>query len=179
MSSSQQPSSFFVVFDNGISIIKQQNKQDYFHNKLYFSHIISLMEMYLYDLFVQEISTNRDALVKLAAQDKFKSLSLKIPFLLHNTVEDFIIHTVKNFVWHRLNDVDVLYKNVLGIQFNTNAKILEKIKIRHDIVHRNGFDLHGQEKIISETELVDCMNVISDFVLDIEKKYAAYIQRKT
>ena len=164
------PSRFLVEYHSGIKTIESQSK-DEFHNKLYFSNVISLMEKYLYDLFVDEISTNRTALVKLGTQNKFKTESLKIPYLLQNTVENFLINAVKNFVWHRLNDIDVFYKNVLGITFNINNNLLTKLKIRHHIVHRNGFDLQGNIVSISDQELSDCIAVITCFVEDIDKKY--------
>jgi len=169
-SSPYTPSRFYAEFESGIEQIKNQGK-DAFHNKLYFSNIVSLMEKYLYDLFVFEITTDRSALVKLGHQNKFRSISLKIPYLLQNTVEDYLIKAAKNLVWHRLNDVDVFYKNVPGITFNINGHLLQKLKVRHHIVHRNGFDLDGNAVTISDGELADCMETVSDFVEDIDKKY--------
>ena len=166
------PSNFFVEYQSGIDIIVNQSGDD-FHNKLYFSNVVSLMEKYLYDLFVHEISNDRTALVKLGSQNKFKSESLKIPFFLQNRVEDFIINSVKNLVWHRLNDVDVLYKNVLGIHCNISKKLLEKLKVRHDIVHRNGFDLDGNSIVIPNTYLSECISDINIFIKGIDKKYQA------
>lgn len=104
-------SGFYNEYKTGIDNILVQNK-DHFHNKLYFSHVISLVEKYLYDLFIYEVSSNKTALDKLASHNKFKGQSLKIPFLLHNKVEDFMIKAMKNFVWHKLNDVDAFYKHV-------------------------------------------------------------------
>ena len=171
MTSSQHtPSSFFEEYKTGIDCINSQNRDD-FHNKLYFSNTVSLMEKYLYDLFVYEITNDRVALVKLGSQNKFKSESLKIPYLLHNCVEDFIINSMKNLVWHRLNDVDVFYKNVLNITFNITGHLLGKLKVRHDIVHRNGCDLNGNKSEISDHELADCIRTINTFVEDIYKKY--------
>jgi len=171
MTSSQYtPSSFFEEYKSGIDCISSQNRDD-FHNKLYFSNVISLMEKYLYDLFIYEISNDRVALVKLGTQNRFKLESLKIPYLLHNCVEDFIINSMKNLVWHRLNDVDVFYKNVLNIPFNINSNLLGKLKVRHDIVHRNGYDLNGNKVEISDHELDDCISTTNTFIKDIDKKY--------
>ncbi|MGI2125324.1 HEPN domain-containing protein [Shewanella oncorhynchi] len=171
MTSNQyEPSEFLIEYRDGINKIGRQTKDD-FHNKLYFSNVVSLMEKYLYDLFVHEITTDRSALVKLGMTNKFKSESLKIPYLLHNNIEDFIVNAVKNFVWHRLNDVDVFFKNVLLINFNLNGKLLALLKVRHDIVHRNGFDLEGNPVIISDQDLLECMTTITAFIEDIDKKY--------
>ena len=165
-------SRFFAEFQSGIEKIKTQSNDD-FHNRLYYSNVISLMEKYLYDLFIFEISSNRSTLVKLATQNKFRATSLKIPFILHNNIEEYIINAMKNIVWHRLNDIDVFYKNVLEIQFNISTGILNILKIRHDIAHRNGFDLNGSKIMITNQDLYYCINLISNFILDIDKKYQA------
>jgi len=166
-------SRFYDEYQSGIRIITAQNNNDEFHNKLYYSNVISLMEKYLYDLFIYEISSDRNALVTLGTQNKFSAASLKIPYLLHNSVEKYIINTMKNIVWHRLNDIDVFYKNVLGIQFNLSTAILNILKIRHDIVHRNGFDIEGNMVVITDQKLENCINLINSFILDIDKKYQA------
>ena len=67
MTSDQCKSSFYEEFCSGIEIIKKQSN-DEFHNKLYFSNVISLMEKYLYNLFIHEISSNREAIVELETQ---------------------------------------------------------------------------------------------------------------
>ncbi len=126
------PSGFYEEYKAGINIVSQQGR-DKFHNKLYYSNVVSLMEKYLYDLFIHEISTDRAALVELGSQKKFRSESLKIPYLLQNKVEDFIINAMKNLVWHRLNNVDVFYKNVLGIQYSEFANICHRY---HGIMNR-------------------------------------------
>ena len=168
-----EPSDFLIEYRDGISQITSQTG-DQFHNKLYFSNVVSLMEKYLYDLFVHEITTDRSALIKLGMTNKFKSESLKIPYLLHNNIEDFIVNAVKNFVWHRLNDVDVFFKNVLSITFNINRKLLAQLKVRHDIVHRNGFDLEGSPVVISDQDLAECITTITAFIEDIDKKYKSH-----
>ncbi|CAN2040781.1 RiboL-PSP-HEPN domain-containing protein [Candidatus Magnetomoraceae bacterium gMMP-15] len=166
-------SEFYNEFQNGIRKIISQTNNDKFHNKLYYSNVISLMEKYLYDLFIYKIKSDRNALVTLGTQNKFNNVSLKIPYLLHNSVEEFIINAMKNIVWHRLNDIDVFYKKVLRIQFNLNREILNILKTRHDIVHRNGFDLDGNMVEITDQKLETCINLINQFILDIDKKYQA------
>jgi hypothetical protein len=169
----QSHSGFYQQYVVGVDNITAQNK-DSFHNQLYFANMISLMEKYLSDLFIHEISTNQTALVKLASHKHFKSMSLKIPFLLHNRVEDYMINAMKSMVWHRLNDVEMFYKNVLDIQFNTSRNLLDILKTRHHLVHRNGFDLDNSKVDISENKLNSCIGTINGFIVDIDKKYQAY-----
>ena len=172
MTSDQCKSSFYEEFCSGIEIIEKQSS-DEFHNKLYFSNVISLMEKYLYDLFIHEISSNREAIVRLGTQNKFRTESLKIPYLLHHTVEEYLINAMKNMVWHRLNDIDVLFKNVIGIKINISTTLLEILNIRHHIIHRNGYDLEGNKVVIEDQDLQNCIALVNSFVCEINKKYQA------
>ncbi len=99
-------SRFYDEYQSGIRIITVQTNNDEFHNKLYYSNVISLMEKYLYDLFIYKISSDRNALVILGTQKKFSAMSLKIPYLLHNRVEEYIINAMKNMVWQLLEKFD-------------------------------------------------------------------------
>ena len=168
---------FYEEFCSGIEVIESQCN-DEFHNKLCFSNVISLMEKYLYDLFIHEISSNREAIVRLGTQNKFRTESLKIPYLLHHTVEEYLINAMKNMVWHRLNDIDVLFKNVIGIKINISTTLLENLNIRHHIIHRNGYDLEGNKVLIEDQDLQSCIALVDSFVFDIDKKYQIQGQMK-
>ena len=72
-------SSFYVQFKAGIDEISNADT-DEFHYALYLSHAISLMEKYLQDVFIHEISNDRSKLVKLATLPKFNTQTLKLPF---------------------------------------------------------------------------------------------------
>ena len=170
MSSEQCKHEFYAAFSSGIEMIKNQSR-DEFHNRLYYANLISLMEKYLYDLFIYEISSNREAIVKLGLQNRFKSESLKIPYLLNHTVEEYLINVMKHVVWHRLNDIDVLFKNALGIKFNISTELLEVLNKRHHIVHRNGYDLVGRKIVISDEDLQSCVCLINAFVSEMNRKY--------
>ena len=109
------------------------------------------------------------------AHNRKKPLNLGAISILVTGLIDFlrIIKTVRNLVWHHLNDIDVFYKNVLGITLNIKRKLLRQLSMRHDIVHRNGFDLEGNAVAISNDSLSDSISTISIFVEDIDKKYQA------
>lgn len=165
---------FFSKFSAGIHATEQHialQTDGNFHYPLYFAHLFTLMEQYLGDVFIYEISTDRNCLVKLSQHPKFQSDSLKIPFLMHNSVEDYLIFSMQNMVWHRLNEVDVLYRQVLGISLNTSNQILHYLKLRHDIVHRNGFDITGNPQMITKQQLLNCLGEIVKFISNIDKQY--------
>lgn len=172
MNSEQKANEFLGVFNDGIANIKAQNRDD-FHNQLYFSNVISLMEQFLSNLFIFEITECHQSLQKLASHDKFRSATVTIPFALNNSIETYLVRSMKALVWHCLNDVEMYYKKVLNIRFNISSELLKQLELRHDFVHRNGFKLDGEQVEISNAALDKCIGLVEPFVNDIHTKYIA------
>ncbi|HCE4571542.1 TPA: hypothetical protein NJ576_000647 [Vibrio parahaemolyticus] len=163
---------YLNTFTEGLTQIRAQSR-DSFHNQLYFSNVISLMEQYLSNLFIFEITNSPESLRKLASHDKFRSATVTVPFALNNPIDEYLIHSMKALVWHRLNDVEMYYKKVLGIRFNISIELLKQLELRHDLVHRNGHTLDGDKVDITDGDLDQCIALVELFVLDIHAKYVA------
>ncbi|MBY7704053.1 hypothetical protein [Vibrio harveyi] len=171
------PSEFSTSFHEGIAIIQQASlNTDEFHRKLYFSNVISLMEKYLSDLFLHEIITNEATFNLMTSAQKFKTQKYAVQEIFNGDVKEKVINSVKNLVWHRLNDIDPLYKHTLDIRIHIHTGLTDKIALRHDLVHRNGFTLNGEPVTISNEDLNECINTVSAFVDNVEGKYQAYLQ---
>ncbi|MBF4354773.1 hypothetical protein EAY36_26455, partial [Vibrio anguillarum] len=100
-----------------------------------------------------------------------RAATVTIPFALNNSIEAYLVRSMKALVWHRLNDVEMYYKKVLGIRFNISSELLKQLELRHDFVHRNGFTLDGEIVEISNEDLDKCIALVEPFVLDIHTKY--------
>ena len=172
MSSEQSPELFLSAFSDGITNVQEQSK-DSFHNQLYFSNVISLMEQYLSNLFIYEVKNERRSLQKLADHDKFKSAKISVPFALNNSIETYLVTSMKSLVWHRLNDVEMYYKKVLDISFNISRELLSQLELRHDLIHRTGYKLDGSIVNITEEKLNRCITLVEVFINDIHSKYLA------
>jgi hypothetical protein len=69
--SHQNKSPFYRSFKSDIdALLRVQN--DPLLNRLVFSHAITVMEKYLYDVFIHEISSDPTKLQRLANENKFK-----------------------------------------------------------------------------------------------------------
>ncbi|MGF1685017.1 hypothetical protein [Photobacterium minamisatsumaniensis] len=172
MSSEEQANIYLAAFIGGIAQIKAQGR-DSFHNQLYFSNVISLMEQYLSNLFIFEITDSHQSLQKLASHDKFRAATVTVPFALNNSIETYLIRSMKALVWHRLNDVEMYYKKVLNFRFNISSELLKQLELRHDLVHRNGYTLDGDKVEISNNDLDKCISLVEPFIIDIHTKYIA------
>lgn len=164
----------FETFSKGINRVRNLSG-DEFHNALYFSNVISLMEQYLSSLFLDEIQSSPQALNRLANQKKFRSATVTVPYALNHSIENYLIRSMKSLVWHRINDVGMFYKDVFDIKFNISIDLLNQLDIRHDLVHRNGFTLDEEKVIINRDDLTHCIRLVEAFVADIERKYMATV----
>lgn len=172
------PSQFIDRLQVSISAIQTYSAStDEFHRQLYFSNVISLMEKYLYDLFMHEITTKENVFKLMTSAQKFVGQKYKVVEIYNGDVKGKVINSVKNLVWHRLNDVDPLYKHTLNIRMNITRALTDKLAIRHDLVHRNGYDLDGNPVVISAQDLNDCVALITSFTKDIDQKYHAYLNK--
>jgi len=118
---------------------------DEFHMALYYASLVSMMEKYLFDVFITEIEGDLSAFLRMCSMDKYANQTFKLPQILHGNIRNHVINSVKSMVWHRLNDVDPLYKKVFGFGLNISRSLTGIIEVRHDIVHRNGFQPETHE----------------------------------
>lgn len=170
-----KPSIFFTQFSDDIAkVINKLTEADDFHLKLYYSNIISAMEKYLYDLCITEISTNKDTFMKMCTNDKFANQRYPLPVILHQDISVIIINSVKSMVWHRLNDIDPLFRKAMGIKMNIPQNLKKTLETRHHLVHRNGFDLDGNPVLLTTDEVNGAINLIKNFIIDIDKKFHTY-----
>lgn len=145
-------------------------------NRLIFSHQITAMEAYLADRLIKEIESDADAFRRLLDQDADLSKEkltlaeiVKDPALVERKAREHL----RSIQYHNLAKVGVLYNIALGIQILDLAKdrssLFRAVMLRHDCVHRNGFDRDGNEiKVFTKAFVQDTANLIKSFVEKIE-----------
>lgn len=169
-------SSAYSSFEQHITLVASKlDNADDFHLELYYSNIITTMEKYLYDLYVNEVSNDQQAFNKMCKLPKFANLKYPLQQALHQDIRVNVINTVKNMVWHRLNDLAPMFKETLGIRMNISRQLTNDIDIRHHIVHRNGFDLNGNKVAVTKERIEALILSIKQFVTDIDRKFHRYL----
>ncbi|EMS95904.1 hypothetical protein H009_19774 [Agrobacterium tumefaciens str. Cherry 2E-2-2] len=145
-------------------------------NRMIFSHQITAMEAYLADRLINEIDADAGAFQRLLEQDedlakeKFTLVDIsKDPALVQNKVREHL----RAIQYHNLAKVDVLYNIALGFRILNLAKekpsLFKAVMLRHDCVHRNGFDKKGKElKVFTKAFVQDTADLIKSFVESIE-----------
>jgi hypothetical protein len=77
---------------------------------------------------------------------------------------------IKGLTYHNLADIEIIYKEVLGVKIRYNEKILNAINIRHDIIHRNGYKKDGAKITISKNDIIETIKVFEDLIKDVDRQ---------
>lgn len=121
-------------------------------NRLVFSHMVTALEAYLGDTLLNVVASDAVAMQQLIDSDdelskqKFTLAEIrKEPGLVERKVREHL----RAILYHNLAKVDVIYGIALGIRIldltDKKADLFQAVRLRHDCVHRNGFDKDGQE----------------------------------
>lgn len=150
----------------------------YLLNRMIFSHQITAMEAYLGDTLINETLSDSAAMDRLIKNDHdLKDVKLGLAEI--STTPDIVTKKVREHLrgvmYHNLKKVDALYS--IALQFRilplaTDAgNLFRAIMLRHDCVHRNGYDKDGAELTVFTKEFVRrTTDVIRTFVTKIEEK---------
>ncbi len=149
----------------------------YLVNRLIFSHQVTALEAYLGDTLLNVVASDPDAMQRLIDADdelskqKFTLAEIrKEPGLVERKVREHL----RAILYHNLAKVDALYSIALGIRIlsltDKKADLVQAVMLRHDCVHRNGFDKEGQELSIFTREFVrEIADMIRSLVESIER----------
>ncbi len=181
------PDNPFTVFMNSYhhtgDLLADHGKDHGAHllNRMVFSHQVTALEAYLGDTLMNEISSDAAAMQRLVDQDddlakeKFTLADIsKEPRLVERRVREHL----RSILYHNLARVDVLYNAALGIRIlnlaSDKSALFKAVVIRHDCVHRNGFDKDGNElKVFTKSFVQGTADLIKDFVNSIESAVRA------
>ncbi|MCS3804693.1 hypothetical protein HNO92_001407 [Chromobacterium alkanivorans] len=146
-------------------------------NRMVFSHQVTALEAYLGDTLINEVMGDVAAMQRLIKQDeelmkeKFTLVEIsKEPTL----VERIVRERLRSVLYHNLAKVNALYNIALGIQILNETKdkesLFKAVSLRHDCVHRNGFDKDGNElQVFTRKFVQDTADLIRNFVESIDR----------
>ena len=151
-------------------------------NRMVFSHQITALEAYLSDTLLNEVLRDNDALSRLIQNDsdlrqmKFTLAEIAIePDLIRTEVRKHL----RSILYHNLAKVDALYgialnARILPLIEDRKRDLFEAVLLRHDCVHRNGFDKDGKQLTVFTKQFIqDQASLIKDFVEKVERALRA------
>ena len=133
-------------------------------NRMVFAQHVAALEAFLGDTLIKAVLDDRKVIVRLLENDtelRKDRVSLLDVQGNPNLVVDRVAGYLRDVRYHNLAKVSILYKIALGIDLliekDQTDRLFAAIQLRHDCVHRNGFDKDGvklenfTEVYVSET----------------------------
>lgn len=142
--------------------------------RLLFVNVITAMETYLSDAFINTVMPDSalvQKLVETSPEFKKEKISLSEIFKTMATIEDQATKYLSEISWHHLQRVKPMYKDTLGIDFPKDlGGIYKAVLTRHDIVHRNGKTTENKEVNVNANDVNDLIAAVQAFVSHINEK---------
>ena len=178
--SAQANSDFYKTFNKSIESLQLLSKQELPSNqhlkqpycRMVYGSIITAMETYLCDAFFHRVTTDESLIEQLLlSTPEFKERKYAISDIIEwkKTTKKKVSDYLLDIVWHNLPKVELLYKNVLNIEFPSEIEALHRaISVRHDLVHRNGRTKSGSFHIIRTKDIEKLILRVQDFIKEID-----------
>lgn len=174
------PHKIFINSHHHISALLAQHggaHGNFLLNRMVFSHQITNLEAYLGDTLINEVMSDTAAFQRLITEaDDLKDAKFTLseierhPDLIQSTVRTHL----RTILYHNLAKVDVLYDIAFKFRIlslaKDKSKLFRAVSLRHDCVHRNGYDKDGNELTVFTKQFVqETADLIRELVDGIEQ----------
>lgn len=158
------PSNVFLLFQHEVYKIQEllqvpipQHLQSD-HNRLLYISIVGALESFITELLNSFVMGDKyffDAFIEKSQVripiSKLEESASDIPQTIHKAIHEFNAHDLR-----KMNN---LYKAVLNISFPDYGELSSKIKTRHDLVHRNGYEVKDR--------IIKYIDITSDMIIEL------------
>lgn len=124
--------------------------------KLLYANAITMMETYLGDTLKREVLKDEKSIRKFVETFKpykIEKICLSDFFCKKDTLRHSVRKTLNELLYHNLDKISNIYRDALGVDLGDISELNKAVKIRHDIVHRNGENLEGVPHIITPSHV--------------------------
>lgn len=139
------------------------------------AHVVTSVEAYLSSTFIEKALSSESLMQKLVETDpEFASrkFSIREIFNKRQTLKDDLRQYLKDLIFHDIAKVKKMYKSVLNIDFGEIPWLFCAVVLRHDCVHRAGYDKEGNEAPLTKNsikKLIDqCEKLVHFIELSVE-----------
>lgn len=145
-------------------------------NNMLFAQVVTAIEAYLSSSFISTVINDERLIRRLVETDPElakRQFSLKEIFTKWEDLKRLVARYLKDLIFHDLKKIKPMYMSVLDIDFGEVTWLFKAIIVRHDCVHRNGFDKDGNQCEISDDEIVELVKQCTHLVSEIEEQLIA------
>ncbi|MDO6528220.1 hypothetical protein Q4519_21385 [Motilimonas sp. 1_MG-2023] len=135
-------------------------------------YVVSAIEGYLAGVFIHLVTNSDDLTRKLVESDpefSKQKFTLKEIYEKQSALKITVSKYLKGLIFHDLKKIKPMYKSVLGHDFQDISWLFEAVTIRHDCVHRAGYDKDGNQVSLSNETIVDLLSEVTDLSSDVEE----------
>lgn len=142
------------------------------HMVMVYGHLVAAMEGFLSAHFISLVLNSDDLMRRLVETDpelQKKSIKLIDLFGSHEHVKITVATYLSEIIFHNIKKIKPMYKSVLGYDFGDVEWLFKAVELRHDCVHRAGYDKNGKRIDISQHVVRLAMQKMKALVGDIEQ----------
>ena len=139
--------------------------------RLLYANIISKMEAFLCDTIVNYVlscEAHKRRFVQKYEPLAKQQFQMSAIYAKYESLDKIIKGALTSIVYHDIDLVRKLYKNVVDIDLPYTKAIEEAIQIRHDIVHRNGKDKDGNLHSVTRIDVEILSDHVKDFIYEVD-----------
>ncbi len=152
--------------------ISNKSKKNLF--VMLYGHVVAAVEAYLSSTFIEKVlsSKNSNYIRKLVENDpEFgkRKFTMKEIFTKQEELKNEVKLYLRDLIFHKIDKVKPMYKDVLDIDFGDDIRwLFDAVILRHDCVHRAGYDKDGNEVELDKEKVELLINKCKQLVENIE-----------
>ena len=148
-------------------------------NNMLYAQVVTAVEAYLSGIFIHTVVNSGPLTRRLVESDpdlSKRQFSLKEIFTQWEDLKILVARYLKDLIFHDIKKIKPMYQYVLDIDFGDVSWLFKAVLIRHDCVHRNGFNKEGIQNEISKEAIMGLIQNCTRLVSTIEEDIHAYHQ---
>ncbi len=149
-------------------------------NNMLYAQVVTAVEAYLSGIFIHTVVNSEPLTRKIVETDPElakRTFSLREIFTQWENLKKLVARYLKDLIFHDIKKVKPMYQSVLEIDFGDVGWLFSAVLIRHDCVHRNGFDKEGNQNAIDKEAITELIQNCTRLVSIIEEEI--YVNQKT
>lgn len=155
-----------------VSLSEETLKEIY---KMLYVNVCSKMELSLKDCLKKYVlSTPENKRKFVENYEGYKAENYKFKFteiFKHlDELDKVISDTLDDIIYHNLEKIKPMYKEIVGLDLGDISNLFRAVKLRHDLVHRDGKTKKGEENNISKEDVKKFADQVRDLMYKLDKE---------
>lgn len=138
--------------------------------QLLLAHTVTLLEVYLQRLVDSLIASDDKLLLKLAESKHFESHKLSLAAAIKSNPKHYLLAMIKEFNFHSLGDTEPLLRQAFNIKITITPELVDLIKLRNDVVHRNAYSKTGRPLELTPDAILEATQRVETLITSIDRQ---------